>query len=298
LSFLKDHLREHAPGELSSIIAAVATSSVVIRDALPAIKGMARGTNPSGERQAEVDVYSNDIFCSSLLVTGNVAEVASEEMKSAKLGNGTVHVAMDPLDGSSNISTNNPLGSIFGFYSTKLPCSGEYLLGAAYVTYGPMLTITFSTGGAPQTFVCVNEGGSQEFRLLEADLRIPEKEEVFGLGGQRREWIPPVERFVGGLEARGLKLRYGGTFVGDYNQVLRYGGIFGYPALKNKPKGKLRMLYEAAPMSYLTVKAHGRASDGTRDVLSVAPATLAEPTPLYLGTESLVKEVEGMIAGR
>ncbi|MDG6926730.1 MAG: fructose-1,6-bisphosphatase [Nitrososphaerota archaeon] len=298
MSILTDHLRAHAPGELSPIISAIATSSVMVRDALPTSRGMARGVNPSGERQAEADVYSNDVFCSSLLISGQVAEVASEEMNSAKQGNGSVHVAMDPLDGSSNISTNNPLGSIFGFYSAKLPCSGEYLIGAAYVTYGPMLTVTFSTGGAPQTFVCVNSKDSPEFHLLEADLQIPDKQEVFGLGGQRKEWIEPVERFVSSLEARGLKLRYGGTFVGDYNQVLHYGGIFGYPALKNKPKGKLRMLYEAAPMAYLTVRAKGRASDGSRDILSISPMSLAELTPLYLGTESLVKELEAMIAGR
>lgn len=102
----------------------------------------------------------------------------------------------------------------------------------------------------------------------------------------------------GRSRARGLKLRYGGTFVGDYNQVLRYGGIFGYPALKTKPKGKFRVLYEAAPMAYITNHAHGRASDGSRDILSITPSSLAEPTPLYLGSESLVREVESLIAGR
>ena len=128
--------------------------------------------------------------------------------------------------------------------------------------------------------------------MLESDVKIPDKEEVFGFGGLRRDWIDPVQRFVTSLESRGIKLRYGGTLVGDFNQVLRYGGIFGYPALKTKPRGKLRVLYEAAPMAYITERANGRASDGAQDILALAPSTLAETTPLYLGTTSLVEKLE------
>ncbi len=203
---------------------------------------------------------------------------------------------MDPLDGSSNIATNNPLGSIFGFYSSALPCSGERLVGSAFVTYGPMLTFTYTTGSGVHTFVAVEGREGNPFILMEENATIPEEPEVYGLGGQRVDWIDPVERFVSSLEARGLKLRYGGTFVGDFNQVLRRGGIFGYPALKNKPHGKLRLLYEAAPMAFVTKHAGGYASDGARDILAVAPSALAETTPLYLGSAGLVREVESLIA--
>jgi fructose-1,6-bisphosphatase I len=280
------------------LVSTIAATSVRVRDALPMSTRMTRGINPSGEKQAEIDVYANDLFAASLISTGRVAEVASEEMAEAMVGGGSVHVAMDPLDGSSNISTNNPLGSIFGLYSSKLPCSGERMVGAAYVTYGPMLTLTYSAGGGAQTFVAVEREGRTQFTLLQSGLRIPKDPEVFGFGGQRMEWIEPVERFVASLEDRGMKLRYGGTFVGDYNQVIRYGGIFGYPALKKKPKGKLRVLYEAAPMAYITREAYGFASDGSRDILSLSPSSLAESTPVYMGTESLVRELESMIAGR
>lgn len=293
---LDERLKAHVPADLSAILSTIARTSIGIRDALPFSSGMAAGINPSGERQAKVDVYANDSFTANLIATGEVAEVASEEMEEAAPGPGTVHVAMDPLDGSSNISTNNPLGSIFGFYSSTLPCSGKHMVGAAFVTYGPMLTLTFSAGESVDTFVAVEREGRHDFILLEKEVRIPDEPEVFGFGGQRREWIPPVERFVTSLEGRGMKLRYGGTFVGDYNQVLRYGGIFGYPALKTKPKGKLRVLYEAAPMAFITRQAHGRSTDGIKDVLLVEPATLAEPTPLYVGTSSTVKEVEESIA--
>ena len=171
------------------------------------------------------------------------------------------------------------------------------MVAAAYVTYGPMLTITLSTGGAVQTFVAVESGGAYSFEQLQADVRIPDKTEVFGFGGLRNEWTPPVERFVTSLEERGVKLRYGGTFVGDYNQIVRYGGIFGYPGLKNKPRGKLRVLYEAAPMAYITWRAHGKASDGSRDILAIEPMTLAETTPLYMGSTQTVTELERALGG-
>jgi fructose-1,6-bisphosphatase I len=298
LTNLDTFLNGGAPDELSRLLLSIASTSLQIRRALPFTQKLTKEVNPFGERQTEIDVYANEIFASSLLATGLVAEVASEEMAESRRGPGGFHVAMDPLDGSSNIATNNPLGSIFGFYSSKLPCSGEHLVGAAFVTYGPMLTLTYTTGAAVNTFVAVEgqEGGNQ-FILLEQDAKIPEKPEVFGLGGQRRDWIEPVERFVSSLEERGLKLRYGGTFVGDYNQVLRSGGVFGYPALKNKPRGKLRVLYEAAPMAFITKRAGGYASDGSRDILSLAPTALAETTPLYLGSPGLVREVESLIMG-
>jgi fructose-1,6-bisphosphatase I len=297
LTKLEDYLIQNGSSiELSRVLLAIAKSSLAVRDQLPFSTKLTRNVNTSGERQTEIDIFANNEFVTSLLTTGVVAEVASEEMPEAKKAYGRVHVAMDPLDGSSNISTNNPLGSIFGFYSSALPCSGMSLTGAAFVTYGPMLTLTLSTGNGVATFAAVPAArASTEFTLLEENLTIPAQPEVFGLGGQRKDWIDPVERFVSSLEARGLKLRYGGTFVGDYNQVLRYGGVFGYPALTNKPKGKLRVLYEAAPMAYITRQAGGYATDGLGDALLVEPSSLADTTPIYLGSAPLVRELEELI---
>ena len=290
-------LKDRAPADLSRLLLTIASTSTLVRRALPFTTRLTRGVNPSGERQTEIDVYANELFASSLLATGLVGEVASEEMAEPRRGRGRVHVAMDPLDGSSNISTNNPLGSIFGFYSSVLPCAGDRLLGSAFVTYGPMLTLTYTTGAGVHTFVAAEGQDGDAFILMEENASIPEKPEVFGLGGQRKDWIEPVERFVASLEARGLKLRYGGTFVGDFNQVLHYGGIFAYPALKHRPRGKLRVLYEAAPMALITRQAGGSASDGSKDILSLLPSELAETTPLYLGSTDLVREVESLIRG-
>jgi len=295
LNSLSRFLAERAPGDLSPTLSAIADGSFKVKRALPLSIGNTMGLNPSGERQTKIDVYANDIFVSSLLSTGAVAEIASEEMSEAKKGKGRVHVTMDPIDGSSNISTNNPLGSIFGFYSSRLPCSGAHLVGAAFVTYGPMLTLTFSVGRGVHSFVAVEGDRGSEFLLADENIAIPEKAEVYGFGGQRKDWIEPVGRFVSSLEARGLKLRYGGSFVGDCNQVLRYGGIFGYPALKDKPRGKLRVLYEAAPMAFIMKQCGGYSSDGSRDALAVVPRSLAESTPIYLGSPALVREVEALV---
>ena len=168
--------------------------------------------------------------------------------------------------------------------------------GLLYATYGPMLTLTFSLGGEVYRFAAVETASRWSFGQMNGALSIPEPGRVFGLGGPRRSWIPPVEAFVASLEQRGMKLRYGGTFVGDYNQILRYGGIFGYPALRDRPRGKLRVLYEAAPMSFITERAGGAASDGSVPILSIDPKELAETTPVYLGTSSLVRELESLIS--
>jgi len=232
----------------------------------------------------------------SLSATGCAREVASEEMAEPVEAKGAFSVAMDPLDGSSNVESNNPLGSIFGFYSKRLPTSGRNLAGALYVTYGAMITLTFSFGKGVHRFVAVREGAKMSFELLGVNLKLPNKPEVYGFGGFRKDWITPVRKFVDSLEERGMRMRYCGTFVGDYNQVLSKGGIFAYPQLLKKPQGKLRVLYETAPMAYINEEAGGYASDGSRDILDITPSTLSETSPAYIGSAPMVHELERMIS--
>jgi len=293
---LENFLRANATKDVSRIVMAIADSSIRVWEAIPSNARVLSGVNPSGEKQKAIDVYSNDLFTKELLATRAVREVASEEMAAPAQGRGEVSVAMDPLDGSSNIGTNNPVGSIFGFYSESLPVSGRSLTGALFVTYSSMTTITLSLGTDVHRFVAVRHGSRFEFELLDSELRIPDTPEVYGFGGTRGDWIEPVQRFVGSLEGKGLKLRYCGTFVGDYNQVLARGGIFAYPALRSKPRGKLRILYETAPMAYITQQAGGYATDGMRNLLDAQPATLSDTSPAYLGSSSLTRELEGLIS--
>lgn len=293
---LDEFLRLNASEEMSALTAAIAKASITVWDSIPFKSGLLNDVNPSGEAQKAIDVFSNDVFAEALTSTGYAAEVASEEMAEPVEAKGQVSVAMDPLDGSSNVETNNPLGSIFGFYAKRLPTSGRNLVGALYVTYGSMVTITFSFGKGVHRFVAVREGATMSFELLGVNLKLPAKPEVYGFGGLRKQWIPPVMRFWHSLEEKGLRNRYCGTFVGDYNQVLARGGIFSYPALVEKPKGKLRVLYESAPMAYINEQAGGYASDGSRNILDIEPGSLAETSPLYIGSGSLVRELESLIS--
>jgi fructose-1,6-bisphosphatase I len=295
---LDEFLRLNAPEELAALTLAIAKSSVTIWDNIPFKSGLLADVNPSGETQKAIDVFSNDVFVEALTSTGCAGEVASEEMAEPAEAKGGVSVAMDPLDGSSNVETNNPLGSIFGFYSKKLPTSGRNLIGSLYVTYGSMVTLTLSFGKGVHRFVAVREGADMNFELLGVNLKLPQKPEVYGIGGSAKDWIPPVGRFVDSLEERGLRVRYCGTFVGDYNQVLSRGGIFAYPQLVNKPRGKLRVLYETAPISFLNEQAGGYGSDGRQNILDLAPSELSETSPAYIGSAPLVRELEkAVLAG-
>jgi fructose-1,6-bisphosphatase I len=293
---LEEFLRLNAPDDLAALTTAIAKASITVWDGIPFRSGLLREVNPSGDTQKAIDVYSNDVYTEALTSTGCAAEVASEETEEPTKAKGSVSVAMDPLDGSSNVETNNPLGSIFGFYRRPLPTSGRELAGSLYVTYGNVISLTLSFGKGVHRFVAVREGGSMNFELLEVNLKLPEKPEVYGFGGSRKEWISPVRSFVDSLEERGMKERYCGTFVGDYNQVLARGGVFAYPALIKKPQGKLRVLYETAPMSFLNEQAGGYGSDGTKNILDIAPKGLADTSPAYIGSASLVKELEKAVS--
>ena len=293
---LDEFLWLNAPEDMAQLTLAIAKTSVTVWESIPFKSGLLSALNPSGEQQKSIDVFSNDEFVEALAATGAASEIASEEMAEPVVAKGRLSVAMDPLDGSSNVETNNPLGSIFGFYSRHLPSSGRGIVGALYVTYGNMLTITLSFGKGVHRFVSVREGASMSFELLSLDLKLPDKPEVDGFGGFRKDWIPPVRDFVDSLAGRGLRTRYCGTFVGDYNQVLARGGVFAYPQLLDKPHGKLRVHYETAPIAYINEQAGGYATDGRRNILDIEPKSLSEPSPAYIGSASLVRELERMIS--
>src|SRR5207247_4482884 len=153
---------------------------------------------------------------------------ASEEMGEVKdVGRGRFSVVLDPLDGSSNVKSNNIFGTIFGIFDRKcLPARGAALLAAGYLIYGAATTFVYATPTGVNEFV--QEGGSRsgEFLLIEEGLRLPPKGKLYGVGGHRDRWAPQVKAFVGDLERELMNLRYGGSFVGDFNQILHYGGIF------------------------------------------------------------------------
>jgi fructose-1,6-bisphosphatase I len=280
---------------LYKLISLIADLSTLVRDVLPRELGLAGGTNPYGEKQLQIDVWSNDLFTKKLLKSGLVKRLASEEMEEvaeAKLGE--YSIVLDPLDGSSNLKSNNLLGTIVGVYREKpLPAKGRDLHAAMYFLYGPYHQLILALQDGVRSFAALGKG-TQGARFVSDGLtrQLPKPPTVYGIGGLREKWTPKVREFVESLEKRKLSLRYGGSFVGDYNQVLTKGGFFAYPELTDSPEGKYRLQFESNPVGFITEKVGGRASTGTKNILDVEPTSVVQRVPTYLGDQNLVREFE------
>src|SRR3989440_10233658 len=225
----------------------------------------------------------NYLFVDTLRGSKLVAQVASEEMGEIKdLGRGRFSVVLDPLDGSSNVKSNNIFGTIFGIFDRKpLPARGSDLFAAGYMIYGPATTFVYATKTGVNEFVSGGAARSDEFFLIEEGLRLPSKGKLYGVGGRRDRWIPEVKAFVGELEREVMNLRYGGSFVGDFNQILHYGGFFGYPAQVDKREGKDRLHFESNPIAFIAEAAGGAGGNGDRRDLQVAANGQRPTGPCY-----------------
>jgi len=186
-----------------------------------------------------LDRISDEILKSQLKFSGFVREYASEELEDiVKIGTGSEKyiVTADPLDGSSLVDTNLAIGTIIGIHKDSILDTGrKTMVAALYITYGPLITMIYSAGRGAHEFVLDREG---EYVLSQENIRLKEKGSIFSPGGLRRDWMPEHCKFVEQLEKDGYKLRYSGGFVPDINQILiKRGGIFTYPALKNPHRG-------------------------------------------------------------
>ena len=282
---------------LYKLISLIANLSILVRDMIPRELGFAGGTNPYGEKQLKIDVWSNDLFTKKLLKSGLVKRLASEEMEEvAEAKSGEFSIVLDPLDGSSNLKSNNLLGTIVGVYREKpLPARGRDLQAAMYFLYGPYHQLVLALHDGVRSFAALGKG-SQGTRFVSDGLirQLPKPPTVYGIGGLREKWTPRVREFVESLEKRKFSLRYGGSFVGDYNQVLTKGGFFAYPELTDAPQGKYRLQFESNPVGFITEKAGGRASTGTGNILDVEPISITQRIPTYLGDQDLVREFESI----
>jgi len=246
--------------------------------------------NPSGQRMLAADEHADEILHDAITELDCVGEYASEEREGViDCGTG-LSVGVDPLDGSSNLVSNNLAGVILGAYDTPLPCAGENLVGAAYVVFGPLTTVVVADGKRVTEYV-VEDGEPKDGRQL----RLPEPT-VYGFGGGRESWTEGFGRFAKEVEHE-LKLRYGGSMVGDVNQVIHSGGVFCYPALNDRPEGKLRLVFEGAPMAYIVESAGGASSDGEVSLLEKEPEGIHDRTPVHLGNESLIEKMEEKVTG-
>ena len=306
-----------ATGEFSSLLANIALAGKVVsrevnKAGLIEILGFTGDKNVHGERVKKLDVYANKVFTNSLMHSGLICAMASEEyddilVPEDDIGGGHYAVNIDPLDGSSNIEANVSIGTIFGIHrkvsegeeGDKSDClqAGWKLAAAGYILYGSSTMMVYTTGVGVHAFTLDPSVG--EFLLSNENLRIPRKGKIVSINnGNYNFWAEGTRQYINYLRQKDTETdrpysdRYIGSLVADFHRNLLYGGIFLYPLdFKNpeKPQGKLRLLYEAQPLAMLVEQAGGAASDGITDILDIVPQFLHETVPLILGS---IEDVE------
>ncbi|NNF56384.1 MAG: class 1 fructose-bisphosphatase [Acidimicrobiales bacterium] len=313
--FLIDHQPASATGSLSRLLNDIALAGKLIasrtrRAGLTELLGKAGVTNVQGEDQKLMDVYADDAMTAVLSGQGRVAAIVSEEQPAPLVIDEAAPyiVVHDPLDGSSNIDSNVSVGTIFGIYrreDVSRPLSdadwlrpGRDLVAAGYVLYGTSTMLVYSAGAGVHAFTLDPEVG--EFLLTWSDLRFPDDPVYYSLNlASAPRWETGMGRFVEWLnrpDTPNLTQRYIGSAVADFHRNLLHGGVFGYPGEVSRPEGKLRLLYEGAPLAYLAEQAGGRASDGIRDLLAIEPTGIHQRTPVFVGDRRLVDRLEICLA--
>jgi fructose-1,6-bisphosphatase I len=271
--------------DVDTIIDTVATAAPKIRAGLPGRRRAADEENPSGELQMAADVYADELLEERLAELDGVGEYASEERETVVDGGTGYSVAVDPLDGSSNWKSNNPMGTVLAVYNAPVPARGRELVAAAYVLYGPITTMVVARNGQVTNAVVDSDGTR---RVVEDDVKLPDDPTVYGFGGRVPDWTDGFAAYAQEIEQE-LKLRYGGAMIADVNQVLTYGGVFAYPELESAPNGKLRLQFEANPIALIMAAAGGASTDGSHSLLEVEPTALHQRTPMYVGNQALIQ---------
>ena len=289
---IKEHL-ETIDNDLAALILKISSIAKTISDELPYRRGKADTKNVFGELQLVADKWADQFIIEELRKTGLVKTVVSEEQPDIVPLNdsGTFNITLDPLDGSSNIESNNLVGTIIGIYKESLPTQGKQQVAAMYILYGPVATLVYTAQNGVHEFLYTKEG----FVLRGENMKLPEPGKLYGIGGLRKDWLPAFRQYIEQLEAEGYKLRYGGSFVGDFNQILHYGGIFAYPALIEKPNGKLRLLVESNTMSFIVKQAGGASTTGKSSILDVVPENITQRVPTYIGNKDLIEKLEKIL---
>lgn len=274
------------------------------------VLGFTGDVNVQGESVKKMDVYANDVFISVFKQSGLVCRLASEEMEkpyyipeNCPIGRYTL--LYDPIDGSSNTDINLSLGSIFAIRQQQgedvdgsaqdLLQDGHKQIAAGYILYGPSTMLVYSIGKGVHSFTLDPSLG--EFILSDENIRIPNHGAVYSVNeGNFWQWDEPYREYIRYVHrTEGYTARYSGAMVSDLHRILVQGGVFLYPGTVKKPEGKLRLLYESAPLAFLIEQAGGRASTGTQEILDVIPEQLHQRTPLIIGSKDDVALVESFV---
>jgi fructose-1,6-bisphosphatase I len=280
-------------------------SHEVAQGALIGLLGSAGSGNVQGEVQQKLDIIANDQLMDGVKGCQALAGLASEEMELpvAVQGAGDYLLLFDPLDGSSNIDVNVSIGTIFSILKKQDPkallqtsdflLSGRHQVAAGYVVYGPQTTMALTLGHGVVMFTLNKETG--EFLLIKDSVTISPSTKEFAINmSNMRHWADPVRRYVEeclagttGARDKDFNMRWIASMVADVHRVLSRGGVFMYPWDKRDPKkaGKLRLMYEANPMSFLVEQAGGASINGTQTIMDLQPTDLHERVSVMLGSK-------------
>lgn len=306
--------------ELISVFGAIESASKVVqgevsRAGLGAdIYGAKGSENIQGEQQQKLDVYADECFIKEFRACGHVAGLASEEQDNAlqfdESLNGDYIIMIDPLDGSSNIDVNVAIGTIFAIYKRVSDSgseledgdflqAGKHQVAAGYVNYSVSTQLVLSTGNGTHIFTLEPKSG--DYRLINENVQFPADGKVYSINEVNLDdFDENLKRYAQHCKDKrkpdGKRMytgRYIGSLVADFHRNLLKGGIYVYPATVDSPKGKLRLLYECNPMSFLAVNAGGKGSDGTQDILEIEPTELHQRCPFYVGSPVMMNEAIG-----
>ncbi len=308
-----------ATGEFSVLLTQIGLVGKMIahdlrRAGLNKILGTTGETNVQGEIVKKLDQIANDTFVRVFEQSGLVCVLASEEMEKPlkMVHEGAKYMLLvDPLDGSSNTDVNMPLGAIFSIRRSQtgqavedeLLQKGTAQIAAGYVLYGASTMLVFTVGQGVHGFTL--EPSIGEYLLSNENIRIPSRGKVYSVNeGNYHRWPAGTQRYLDYLKmqdkstGRPYSGRYSGCLVADVHRILLGGGIYLYPGEKDKPEGKLRLMYEGNPLAMVVEQAGGKATTGTMRILDVEPKALHQRVPLIIGSAEDVSQAEAYVQGR
>jgi len=287
-------------------------ASAVRKAGIAGLYGLDGSTNATGDDVKKLDIIANDAFITALKFSKELAVMVSEENPEPIILDeglkGKYCIAFDPLDGSSNIDCNVSTGTIFGIYEKRdagpgklgdILLPGTQLVAAGYCMYGSSTQLVLTFGNGVNGFTLDPSIG--EFILTHSNIKVPEKPKtIYSVNeGNYTLWDEPTRNFVEHVKTakKPYSARYVGSMVSDVHRTLMYGGIFLYPADSKSKSGKLRLLYEGNPMSFIMEQAGGKATTGKERVLDVIPTTIHERVPIFIGCKRDVEMVEALYKG-
>lgn len=297
--------------EVQHLLDTIACASMEIEQhtryqAIHDAKPVSQSENASGDVQKHLDVLSHDIMVKHLTQSKLCNVLLSEEVDDPimipKENKGSYLVAFDPLDGSSNIDCNAPVGTIFSIYENKkeeVLLKGDRIIAAGYVLYGPATELIIAVNGKVDRFVLNSQ---TKYIFIETITLKGKSKKIYSINeANSNQWKKDIDQYIAQYKEASYTARYIGSMVGDVHRTLLYGGMFCYPADRKNPNGKLRLFYECYPIAYIMELAGGKAIVGNKSnqrILEVEPSKVHQRTPILLGTVEEIAKYETILLSK